>query len=116
MGTSTKTITSTSSTRTTSTTSSVTTTTRPGGCFEMCCEPEPVQGVHLPVMENVCPEWWQGARTSRVWGANDSTFEDRVKSARSQKPDDECAGCDLASGSTDDTRADGPSEGIFFQK
>merc|ERR1739844_528371 len=82
--------TSTSSTRTTSTTSSVTTTTRPCACFEICCEDRPVHGVHLPVVPNVCPEWWRGKMTGRAWHANasglPSNLEDSLKTKRSQRP------------------------------
>merc|ERR1719384_731722 len=117
--TSTITQTSTSSTRTTSTsstrtTSTRTTTTRPCGCFEMCCEAEPVQGVHLPVVPNVCPEWWQGKMTGRAFEANTSglpsSLDGSLKTKKSQKPGEaECVGCDIgASGA-------GPSERVFFQ-
>jgi len=105
--------TSTSSTWTTSTSSTITTTTRPCACFEMCCESKPVQGVHLPVVPNVCPEWWQGKMTGRAWQANasglPSNLEESLKMKRSRSS--------AASGATDGIiEARSPSEHIFFQK
>jgi len=108
--------TSTSSTRTTSTSSTVTTTTRPCACFEICCEDRPVQGVHLPVNPNVCPEWWQGKMTGRAWHANasglPSNLEDSLKTKRSQRPEVECADCDASSG----IAARSPAEQVSFQQ
>merc|ERR1712194_41658 len=105
--------TSTSSTWTTSTSSTITTTTRPRACFEMCCESKPVQGVHLPVVPNVCPEWWQGKMTGRAWQANASGLPSNLEESLRMKRSRSSA----ASGATDGIiEARSPSEHIFFQK
>merc|ERR1711920_490219 len=110
--------TSTSSTRTTSTTSSVTTTTRPCACFEICCEDKPVQGVHLPVVPNVCPEWWQGKMTGRAWHANasglPSNLENSLTTKKAQQPKVECVDC--GSAADIELAAHSPTERVSFQK
>jgi hypothetical protein len=110
----TSTLTSTTQTSTVTTSTSLTTTTRPCACFEMCCEDKPVQGVHLPVHPNVCPEWWQGKMTGRAQGANSSgslMLEESLKMKRSNKVD--CVGCDAAASSA---QASSPPDRMFFQK
>merc|ERR1712029_80968 len=98
--------TSSTSTRTTSTTTTFTTTTRPCACFEMCCEPEPVQGVHLPVVENVCPGWWQGRMTGRALVNTSGLSSDLEKSLQMKGTASAAA----------ERSADPPSERVVFRK
>lgn len=58
---STMTATVTTATETRTTTSTSTTLERPCGCFEVCCESQPVRGAYVPVNPNVCPSWWPEA-------------------------------------------------------